>query len=507
MTTRAMPLPDDETTRAAIRRGVVLFTCTAVTFLYAMTVTIANVSLPQMQGALSATQDQIAWVVTANIVATAVMTPLSGWLVSRLGWRWVCNGCVVAFGLASLACGLADSLGTLVLFRALQGAFGAPLVPVSQAIVLATYPKRQHGVVIAIFGVGATVGPIVGPVVGGYLSEMYNWRWVFYMIVPFSLLALAGTWLFIHDGAGQRSRLRLDWSGFLALSVAVACLQLMLDRGERADWFNAAEIVTYATLSGLALYAFIAHTLTAERPFLSPLLLRDRNFVIGIVLVTVFGMLNFTPMTLLPPMLQGVSGYPDSVIGFVLGARGSGTCVAFAFMIWASRFDPRFTIGLGFLLQAVAGWQLAQLDINLTTAGVFWPMALQGFGVGLMWVAITVVTFSTLRPEFVGEGAAIFHMVRNIGSSVHISISITLALRMARTNYAEMSALVTPYSEALRLPWVMGGWNVSDAKGLAALSKEIARQSAMIGYVDAFYFFILTSLIVLPLLLLVRWKK
>ena len=195
------------------------------------------------------------------------------------------------------------------------------------------------------------------------------------------------------------------------------------------------------------------------------------------------------------------------MIGFVLGARGSGTFVAFALMIWASRFDPRFMIGLGFVLQAVAGWQLAQLDVNVSTADVFWPMALQGFGVGLMWVAITVVTFSTLKPEYVGEGSAIFHMVRNIGSSVHISLSITLALRMTRANYAEMSALVTPYNEALRLPWVMGNWRIDTTPGLAALGREIARQSAMIGYIDAFYFFIFTSLVVLPLLLFVRWRK
>jgi len=504
---QSIPLPEDEGAAAALRRAMVLLTCTAVTFLYAMTVTIANVSLPQMQGALSATQDQIAWVVTSNIVATAVVTPLSGWLASRYGWRAVFLTCVTCFGVASLACGLADSLTALVAARALQGAFGAPLVPVAQAIVLDTYPKRQHGIVISLFGVGSILGPIVGPVVGGYLSEAFNWRWVFYMIVPFSAAALAGVWLFIHDRPVKKPRVRLDWIGFIVLAVAVATLQLTLDRGERADWFSSGEIIAYATLAVLGFYIFIVHTMTSERPFLNPALMLDRNFVLGSIFVFIFGMLNFTPMTLIPPMLQSVGGYPDSIIGFVLGARGLGTLAAFMLMIWGSRFDPRMIIGLGFVLQAIAGWYLATADIGVSAAYVFWPMALQGFGVGLQWVAITVVTFSTLKPEYVGEGSAIFHMVRNIGSSIHISLSITLALRMARANYAELSSHISPYNEVLRFPWVIGGWNVQDTHGLAALSREITRQSAMVGYIDAFWFFVATSLIVMPLLLLVRWKR
>jgi len=503
---RAVPLSEAEGAGATLERALVLATCTAVTFLYAMTVTIANVSLPQMQGALSASPDQIAWVVTANIVATAVMTPLAGWLTSRFGRRLLCNACVLGFGIASLGCGLSDSLTELVVFRALQGAIGAPLVPLSQAIVLDTYAKRHHGVAIALFGVGSVLGPVVGPVAGGWLAETYNWRWVFYMIVPFAILTLAGTLAFIHDREAGR-KLRLDWLGFLLLSTTLAATQLMLDRGERADWFDSAEIISWAAVAGIALYAFIAHSATTERPFLDPRLLADRNFSIGILLIFVFGMLNFTPMTLLPPMLQGVSGYPDSVIGFVLGARGMGTMVAFFLMIYASRLDPRAMIVLGFLLQAFAGWQLANLDINPSTADVFWPMALQGFGVGVLWVPITMVSFSTLDAKYLSEGSAVFHMVRNIGSSVHISLSIALAVHMTRTGYAELAERVTPYSASASMPWVNGAWNLDDLRGLAGLSREIARQAAMIGYLDAFVFFIATSVVVLPLVFLIRIKR
>jgi len=506
LSTQSVPLSEAEGAGAALDRALIHATCTAVTFLYAMTVTIANVSLPQMQGALSASPDQIAWVVTANIVATAVTTPLAGWLTSRFGRRLVCNACVLGFGLASLGCGLASSLEELVLFRVLQGALGAPLVPLSQAIVLDTYAKRHHGVAIALFGVGSVLGPVVGPVLGGYLAETYNWRWVFYMVVPFTALALLGSLAFIHDREAG-SKVRLDWLGFLLLSATLASTQIMLDRGERADWFDSAEIVAWASIAALALYLFIAHSATAERPFLDPRLFADRNFSVGVMLVFVFGMLNFTPMTLLPPMLQGVSGYPDSVIGFVLSARGLGTLLGFFLMIYANRFDPRAMIVLGFLLQAVAGWQLAHLDVNPSTADVFWPMALQGFGVGVLWVPITMVSFSTLGPEHVAEGSAVFHMVRNFGSSVHISLSIALAVHMTRTGYAELTERVTPYGAAASMPWVSGAWNLEESSGLAALSREMARQASMIGYLDAFVFFIATSLAVLPLVLLIRVKR
>jgi DHA2 family multidrug resistance protein len=506
MTASAVPISEQQGTGAALERGLVLGTCTVVTFLYAMTVTIANVSLPQMQGALSASPDQIAWVVTSNLVATAVATPLSGWLLAKFGRRALCNGCVIAFGLASLACGLSDSLTELVVFRALQGATGAPLVPASQAIVLDTYPKHRHGVVIAIYGMGSVLGPIVGPVVGGWLSETYNWRWVFYMTVPFAVVALLGTLAFIHD-RHHTGKARVDWFGFVLLAVALAAVQLMLDRGEREDWFESAEIIGWAMLGSLALYGFIVHSFTVDRPFLDlRRLFADRNFSVGIVLIFVFGMLNFTPMTLLPPLLQGVGGYPDSVVGFVLGARGLGTAIAFCVMIFASRFDPRAMIVLGFLLQAYAGWQLAQLDVNPSTADVFWPMALQGFGVGLLWVPLTLVTFATLDPSRVPGGSAAFHMVRNFGSSVHISLSTALAVHMARASYADLAEQVTPYAQTLKMPWVTGAWNLAEQRGLAALSAEMTRQAQLIGFLDALIFFIATSLVVLPLVLLVRLR-
>ena len=504
--TAAAEAPPQAFGATALQRALILLTLTFITMLYAMTVTIANVSLPQMQGSLSATQDQIAWVVTFNIVATAVATPTTGWLAARLGRRRLMIYAVVGFGIASVLCGLAGSVEELVLYRILQGACGAPLVPLSQAVVVDTYPKHQHGPATAVWGVGVILGPIIAPALGGILSEAYSWRWVFFMIVPFAAVALIGVLAFIRE-QGEGRRVRLDWTGFLALAVAIAAFQLMLDRGERNDWFQSTEILIEAGLALAGLYVFIVHSLTAKEPFLKPELLRDRNFAIGIVIVLLFGMLNFTPITLLPNLLQDLQDYPDSIIGLVLSARGAGTLVGFTFMIFASRLDPRIPMIAGFLLQAYAGWVMVGFDINVPTWDVLWTAALQGLGVGLIWVPLSVVTFSTLAPQHVPEGTAIFHLLRNIGSSIHISLSVALVIRAGKVNYAGLVEHLSPYNEAFRLPWVSGAWSLATPQQLGAFGAEAQRQATMIGYLDAFYFFAVTAAVAVPLVLMVRWKR
>ena len=488
-----------------LSRSLILFTLTMVTMLYAMTVTIANVALPKMQGSLSATQDQIAWVVTFNIVATAVVTPMSGWFSAQLGRRRVMIWAVIGFAIASLLCGTATSVEELVFYRILQGACGAPLVPLSQATLLDTFPREQHGPATAIFGVGVILGPIIAPTLGGYLSEAYSWRWVFFMIVPFALISLLGVWAFITE---QRiGRRRLDWTGFLALAVAIASLQLMLDRGERNGWFDSPEIVIEAGLALGAFYVFVVHNLTAEQPFFNPRLLRNRNFAVGLGIALIFGMLNFTPITLLPTLLQNLRGYPDTVIGMVLSVRGLGTFIGFAFMVFASRMDPRIPLAVGLVLQSYAGWAMAQFDINLTTWGVLWTTGLQGLGVGLIWVPLSMITLSTLPPEQRADGTAFFHLLRNIGSSIFISLSIALVIRTTKVSYAGMVEQISPFNENLRLPWVSGAWSTESTPELMALSAEALRQATMIGYLNAFTAFALTALVALPLVFLAKWPR
>jgi DHA2 family multidrug resistance protein len=499
-TEAAVPAPSTR-----LSRSLVLFTITMVTMLYAMTVTIANVALPKMQGSLSATQDQIAWVVTFNIVATAVVTPLSGWLAARLGRRPLMLWAVIGFAIASLLCGMATSVEELVFYRILQGACGAPLVPLSQAILLDTYSREQHGPATAIFGVGVILGPIIAPTLGGYLSETYGWRWVFFMIVPFALVSLVGVWAFIVEH--RVARTRLDWTGFLALAVAIAALQLVLDRGERNDWFDSAEIIIEAGLALGAFYVFVVQSLTAERPFFNPKLLRNRNFAVGLAIALIFGMLNFTPITLLPTLLQNLRGYPDTVIGMVLSARGLGTFVGFGFMIFASRMDPRIPLAAGLVLQAYAGWTMAQFDINLTTWGVIWTTAIQGLGVGLMWVPLSVIALSTLAPEQRADGTAFFHLLRNIGSSIFISLSIALVIRTTKVTYAGLVENISPFNENLRLPWVTGSWSIESTPEIMALGAEVLRQATMIGYLNSFFAFALTALVAVPLVFLAKWHR
>lgn len=496
----------EEDRSVVIRRTLVLLTLTFVTMLYAMTVTIANVALPQMQGALSATQDQIALVVTFNIVATAVVTPMTGWLAARFGRRNVMIWGVTGFTVASLLCGLAPNLETLILFRIVQGACGAPLVPLSQAIVLDTYPKQQQGTALAIYGTGVVLGPIIAPTLGGYLSDAYSWRWVFFMIVPFGIVSWIGVTALIKDRA-RAAEARLDWTGFITLSLAVAGFQLMLDRGERNDWFNSMEILVVAGVALLAFYCFCAHTATARRPFLNPAILRDRNYTLGLIIVFIFGMLNFTPMTLLPTLLQTVQDYPDTIIGWLLGARGAGTLLGFMVMIVINRVDPKKMLILGFALQGIAGYYMAQFDVNLTVWDVGWTSFVQGLGVGLIWVPITLVAFSTLDTKHTAEGMAIFHLIRNFGSSVFISISVAVVIRTGSINYAEMSESVSPMNEMLRFPFVAGPWRFDSAQQLAALSSEVARQATMVGYINAFYMFAVTAFLVVPLVFLIKMRK
>jgi len=491
---------------SALRRAVILITLTSTVALYAMTVTIANVSLPQMQGALSATTDQIAWVVTFNIVATAVATPMTGWLNARFGQRRVLLFAVGGFAVSSLLCGMADSLEMLVLFRVLQGACGAPLPPLSQAIVLQTYPQRLHGPVTAVFGMGVVLGPIIAPAIGGYLSEEYGWRWVFYMIVPFAVASFIACWAFVPEG-GRQAKMRLDWTGFLIVSIGVASLQLMLDRGERLSWFESPEIIIEFFVALLGLYLLVVHSSTHDRPFLNPALFRDRNFVVGMLLTLIFGMLNFTPMTLLPPLMKGLQGYPDTVIGILLAMRGAGTLLGFFVLLFGARADPRIWLFLGFSLQGLAGWYMTGFDITVPYANVAAASFLQGLGVGFLWVPLTLITFNTLNPALLPDGSAIFHLLRNLGSSIHISISVALVLHTTKINYGHLTEAISTFEKALHFPWVMGRYSPETAGGLAALSGELQRQGLMIGYLNAFYFYTLTAFAVLPLILLVRYRR
>ena len=485
---------------------MILGTLTLTSTLYAMSITIANIALPQLQGALGATQDQIAWTVTFNIVGTAIVTPMTGWLTLRFGQRRLMLGTIFGFAISSILCGQATTLVELVIYRVFQGAFGGPLVPLSQAIILGVFPRRMHSFSTAVWGMGVVCGPIIGPTVGGYISEAYSWRWIFYIIAPFSLLAFIGSWLYVRNTVHDKLS-KLDWTGFISLSIAVTALQLMLDRGNRLDWFDSKEIVVETAVAIICFYIFTAHILTSRNPYLNPWLLKDRNYFLGFVLVFIYGMLNFTPIVLYPSMLQDLRGYPESIIGLLLAARGFGAFAGNFLVLVISKRDPRIGLALGFVAQAGSCWLLANFDINMTTAGVAWASAIQGFGVGLSWVPLTIVMFSNIDPKFVPEGTAVLHLLRNIGSSIYISLTITIVIRSTSTNYADFTNFINPFNEIFLYRGGMGFWNSETFFDLKNLSSEIERQSAMIGYINAFYFLAITGFLALPLILFVKTPK
>lgn len=504
MTSAEADAAEPETT-AAYRITLLVIVVLSST-LYATTVLVVSVILPQMQGSLSATQDQISWVVTLNILATAMVTPMTGWLVARFGRRSVMLWGLGGFTFSTLMCGTSSSLEELVLWRVAQGALGAPLTPLAQAVILDTFPKRQHGTVTSIFGMGVVVGPVVGPVMGGYLAEAYNWRWAFFMIFPVGVISWIGLAAILRDG-GRSSQARLDWTGFLTLMVAVAGFQLMLDRGERADWFDSMEIVIWASVSALALYVFIVHSLTAERPFLNLRLLLDRNYALGLVIVTVYGMLNFTPMVMMPPMLQNLMGYPDAIIGELLAWRGAGAVIGFFLAMYVGKLDPRIGMSVGFLMLAWSGWLMMGFDMNVTPADVAFVSAVQGVAVGLIWVPLVIATYATLDPRYLAETSSVFHLMRNLGSSLFISLSVTTVIRSGNANYARMTEFASPYHAPIARGLADDLWSVETVDGAARLAREIARQASMLAYLNAFGLFTLACLAALPLILMVRVRS
>ena len=485
------------------RRYLILATVVVACSLYSTALLTTSTILPQMQGAMSATQDEIAWAMTFNILATAVVTPMTGWLVARFGSKTVMVWGILSFSLATLMCGLSQSLEMLVLWRIVQGGVGAPVVPLSQTILLNSFPRRQHAMVLSIFGMAVGVSPVIGPVLGGYLAEAYSWRWSFHMLVPVGLVAFVGLRLaLIADTRAQR--IQLDWTGFLALATAMAAVQLVLARGVRLDWFQSTEIIVECLVAALAFYVFIVHCLTSKAPFLNLRLLADRNYALGLVLVTIYGMLNFTPMVLLPPLLQQHAGFPDTLVGQVIGSRGVGMTVGFLVAGLMSRIDPRIGMSAGFLIQVASGLWMLTFDLNVTMQILVANSLIQGFAVGIIWVPLSVVTFDTLSVGDRAEAASVFHLLRNIGSSFFISLSIAEIVRATGANYSRMTEMISPYNPTLSLPWATGAWSFDTAAGLAKVAHEIGRQAAMIGYLNAFMMYTVASALAVALVLTVR---
>jgi MFS transporter, DHA2 family, multidrug resistance protein len=485
-------------------RRLVTVSVMLATIMQALDTTIANVALPHMQGAMGATLDQISWVLTSYIVAAAIFMPLTGFLTARLGRKRVFMWAVVGFTLASMLCGAAQNLDQIVVFRLLQGIFGASLVPLSQAVLLDTYPRERHGSAMAMWGVGVMVGPILGPSLGGWLTEYYNWRWVFYINLPFGLLAWLGLATFVRETPIDRTR-RFDLLGFVLLSIGIGALQMMLDRGESLDWFASPEVVLEAILICLAFYLFLAHMFTHEHPFIEPGLFRDQNFSVGLLFIFVVGIILLATMALLPPFMQHLMGYPVIDVGFLLAPRGMGTMLAMVTVGKLSgKVDPRYKILLGLILTSLSLWEMTHFDLNTGGWDIVRTGITQGLGLGFIFVPLSTITFSTLAPRFRNEGTALFSLMRNLGSSIGISVVITYLAQRTQANHAAFAEYINPFSLGLRQAVEAGSYTVTTAPGLAAINAEVTRQAATLAYLQDFRLMMWITLGSIPLLVLLR---
>jgi DHA2 family multidrug resistance protein len=488
-------------------RGAITACVILAVIMQALDTTIANVALPYIQGSVSASQDQINWVLTSYIVAAAIMTPPSGFLASRFGRKRVLLSAIAGFVVASMLCGMAQSLTQIVAFRLMQGLFGAALVPLSQSILLDMYTPEERGSAMALFGVSVMVGPVLGPVIGGWLTENISWRWVFYINLPIGALAFAGIVAFVRDTKTDMMA-RLDWLGFGALSVAIGALQLFLDRGEQLDWFSSGEIVLEATISAAAFYVFLVQIFTRRNAFINPRLFLDRNFAVSMFFIFIVGVTYLASLALMTPYLQTLMGYPVVTAGIVMGPRGLGTMVCmFVVGKMIGKVDTRLLLGLGLGLTAWAMYEMTGWTPDISKWTIVSVGFVQGAGLGFLFVPLTTIAFSTLPADMRGEGTGLYNLSRNIGSSVGISFVATLLAQNVQRNHAEIGAYVTPSNPVLSDPYLSPALSPFTAAGRAALDGMVTMQATIISYIDDFKLLMIMSLLAMPLLVLLRQPK
>ncbi len=483
-------------------KGMITLVVMMATIMEVLDLTIANVAIPHMMGSLSATQDQITWVLTSYVVASAIMMLPTGWLAGRFGRKRVFLIAIASFTLSSALCGIASSLGEMVFFRLLQGASGASLVPMSQAILMDINPKEKHGSAMAMWGVGIMVAPILGPTLGGYLTEYYDWRWIFFINLPVGILAFMGISAFLSET--ELHDRPFDLFGFFTLSLTIGAIQLMLDRGDQADWFSSMEIIAYAGIAAGMFWMFLAHARYAMHPFLSAEMFRDRNYVTALIFIFFVGIILLATMALLPPFMQNLMGYPVMDVGILMAPRGIGTLVGMVIVgVTSGKVDPRPLIVLGLLLTAVSLWEMTQFGSFVPERLIIRSGITQGLGLGLIFVPLSTLAFATLDSKYRTEGAGLFSLVRNIGSSIGISVVTTLLGVSIQTNHSYLAENITPYNTGVAAQFMPQAMNNSTA-ALSLLNAEINKQAATIGYINDFAIMMWMVICTIPMVFLLR---
>jgi DHA2 family multidrug resistance protein len=501
-----MPTPGPSPSAVpGLRRNMVTICAMTATIMQALDTTIANVALPYMQGTLSASQDQINWVLTSYIVAAAIMTAPVGWVANRFGRKRIFIICSGGFTIASVLCGLAQDINQMVLFRLLQGVFGAALVPLSQAVMLDSYSLQERPKAMAIWGMGVMMGPIMGPSLGAWLTETYSWHWVFFVNLPFGIFTVLGLIIFM-DETRKDLNLRFDWFGFSALAIGIGSLQIALDRGEQLGWLESSEIIAEFIVSAIGFYYFFAHSLTTSKPFIQFALFKDKNFVGGCVFMAVMGLVLFSTMALSSPFLQNVIGYPIITAGLLLAS--CGTFVAMMLVGRLMRLIEARTLiisGLsltGLSLFYMTGWTDQTGVPEIVTLSI-----IQGFGFGLVFVPLSTVAFLTLPNHLRTDGTSMLTLMRNVASSIGISIVIAQLTEGSRRVYANLSEHINPFNHAMQMPNVAGMIDMNTDTGRAMADAMVGIQAQIIAFSQDYQLVMLFILCSIPLAIMIGSTK
>jgi MFS transporter, DHA2 family, multidrug resistance protein len=473
------------------------------TLMYTLDSTIANVALPHMQGSLSASQDEITWVLTFYILSTAVMTPLAGWLAQKIGRKRMLTYSIIGFTVASMLCGVAQNVPQMVFFRVLQGLAGASLMPLSQSVMLDIFPMAMIPRVMSIWSAAVIMGPIAGPTLGGWITEHLDWRWVFFINLPVGILATLGVFNFMDRDPGGRER-PFDFIGFGALIAFIVGLQVMLDRGPGRDWFDSKEIWIEAAIALAGLWVFVVQTATAEHPFFHRDLAKDANFIGTTIFGFFVGILLFSTTALLPSFMQNLLGYSATQAGIASVTRGLGSLVSFLLVPTVmARLGPRTSLVSGLVLCVTGLWMMGGFNLEMTSGPILTSGFIQGFGVGLLFSPLSTLAYVTLDQSHRVEGTIVSTMARSLGSSVGISIVLAAVLRNSAGAHSELAARIDPSNPLLGslLPGLM---DPRTENGLRLLNGEITRQSAMLGYVNIFMWMALVTCVIVPAVLLLK---
>jgi DHA2 family multidrug resistance protein len=490
-----------------LRRNMVTICAMTATIMQALDTTIANVALPYMQGSLSASQDQINWVLTSYIVAAAIMTAPVGWIANRFGRKRIFILCSGGFTIASVLCGLAQDINQMVLFRLLQGVFGAALVPLSQAVMLDSYALHERAKAMSIWGMGVMMGPIMGPSLGAWLTETYSWHWVFFVNLPFGIFTVLGLMVFMDETKKDRA-LRFDWFGFAALAIGIGSLQIALDRGEQLGWMESSEIIAEFIVSAVGFYYFFAHSLTTAKPFIQFAIFKDRNFIGGCVFMAVMGLVLFSTMALSSPYLQNVIGYPIITAGLLLASRGCGTFVAMMLVGRMMRYiEARTLIIAGLSLTCLSLFYVTGWTDQTSVEEIVTVTIVQGFGFGLVFVPLSTVAFLTLPNNLRTDGTSMLTLMRNVASSIGISVVIAQLTEGSRRVYAVLNEQVTPFNHAMQMPDVRGMIDMNTDSGRAMADVMLALQAQIIAFSQDYQMVMVFTLCAIPLAIMIGSTK